>query len=257
MKHSMKQLSKSEPLEIIESGVSANEPDWVRRIKARDLNSKMKETYSKLKLVRPDDACLRNYGIMHDFLNYSGLSIQHSMQQANLEDPPFPGGLRGGAEGLKTFRKHSEHPCNIFQVAKIGLPNLIMPSTLDAKLSNFEDLDSVLQIVDKFFPDQGRVQHTMLVFRPLIVKNEINELFIQMLRLNSFVILKRKVRVLMKHEISYLYQKEGISESNRELYYNVMASGPCEIVVVSKIAAVGDAKTMINGAGPFGRRRVN
>lgn len=259
MKTQSKMLSKSEPLHAVEdSGVTAeSEPEWLKNIRVRDTNKKLLERYAKTNLVSPNDACLRNFGVMHDFFCYSGISIQFSLQQANLDEPPFPGGIRTDTHGRRKVAVRNDHPCNIFQVAKVGLSNFLMPNTLDVKLSNFEDSESVTQITDMYFPEQARVQHTMIVFRPLIVKNEINELFIKILRLNNFTILKRKIRVLQKHEISYLYQKEGISESNRELYYNAMASGPCEIVVVSGIAAVSDAKTMMSGAGQFGRRRVN
>lgn len=37
----------------------------------------------------------------------------------------------------------------------------------------------------------------------------------------------------------------------------MMSQGPCEIVLVSKIGAVADLKTILNGAAPMGRRRVN
>ena len=55
-----------------------------------------------------------------------------------------------------------------------------------------------------FFPEFGKVQTTVIVFRPIVVRNEINELFVRILRLNNFVILKRKIRMLTKHEIEYL-----------------------------------------------------
>jgi hypothetical protein len=35
-----------------------------------------------------------------------------------------------------------------------------------------------------------------------------------------------------------------------------MMAGPCEIIVVSKLAAVYDAQTLLYGAAPFGRRRL-
>jgi hypothetical protein len=60
----------------------------------------------------------------------------------------------------------------------------------------------------------------VIVFRPLMVKNEINELFVRILRLNDFLILKRKVKVLSKQEIGYLFKKEKINHANAELYYN-------------------------------------
>jgi hypothetical protein len=32
--------------------------------------------------------------------------------------------------------------CNIYAIAKVGLPNIIFPNTLDVKMSNFENVDS-------------------------------------------------------------------------------------------------------------------
>ena len=36
-----------------------------------------------------------------------------------------------------------------------------------------------------------------------------------------------------------------------------MMAGPCEILILSKIGAVYDAKTLVNGSNPYGRRRIN
>lgn len=36
-----------------------------------------------------------------------------------------------------------------------------------------------------------------------------------------------------------------------------MLQGPSEIIVVSKLSGVYDAKTLLNGSSPFGRRRLN
>lgn len=73
----------------------------------------------------------------------------------------------------------------------MGLPNLIMPNTLDIKLSNYENFDNYVEISDLFFPDTAKVQQTMVVFRPVIVRNGLNDLFFKILVDNEFVILKR------------------------------------------------------------------
>ncbi len=36
-----------------------------------------------------------------------------------------------------------------------------------------------------------------------------------------------------------------------------MLSGPSEVLVISKVGAVVDVQTIIDGANPFGRRRMN
>lgn len=69
--------------------------------------------------------------------------------------------------------------------------------------------------------------------------------------------MKKKIRPLTGGEIAYLANKEKILEENRSLYYNIMAQGPCEILVLSKFSGVHDAKTLLNGAAPHGRRRLN
>ncbi len=39
-------------------------------------------------------------------------------------------------------------------------------------------------------------------------------------------------------------------------YYNVMMEGNSEIVVVSKLGAVADLKSLVDGSAPYGRRRI-
>jgi hypothetical protein len=46
-------------------------------------------------------------------------------------------------------------------------------------------------------------------------------------------------------------------EDNSALFFGLMLLGPAEIIVVSKVSAVVDAKTIFSGADPLGRRRVN
>ena len=57
--------------------------------------------------------------------------------------------------------------------------------------------------------------------------------------------------------MAYLYRAEGIQKRNAKLYYDMMCSGACEIIIVSKISAVYDCNTLFNGANPYGRRRIN
>ena len=63
--------------------------------------------------------------------------------------------------------------------------------------------------------------------------------------------------MLTKSEVAYLFRSEEIEERNSQLYYEMMQSGPAEVIVVSKIAAVHDCNTLFNGANPYGRRRIN
>ena len=90
-----------------------------------------------------------------------------------------------------------------------------------------------------------------------MVKNGLNDLLLQIIKANEFLVLKRQIRMLTKAEVAYLFRSEKIQERNSTLYYDLMLSGPSEVIVVSKISAVYDCNTLFNGANPFGRRRIN
>ena len=94
------------------------------------------------------------------------------------------------------------------------------------------------------------------MLRPLIVKNGLNDLFIQILKVNEFTILKRKIRMLNKAEVAFLAESESISDDKCDIYYNLMMDGESEIVVVSKLGAVHDLKSVVDGSAPYGRRRI-
>lgn len=47
---------------------------------------------------------------------------------------------------------------------------------------------------------------------------------------------------------------EKIEKTKQATYMDTMMDGPCEIFALSKIGAIGDLKTLFNGANPFGRR---
>ena len=80
---------------------------------------------------------------------------------------------------------------------------------------------------------------------------------IQILRANEFLIIKRKIRTLTKAEVAHLFREEKVTKRNSELYYNMMMSGPSEVVIASKIGATYDAQTLFEGSNPNGRRRIN
>jgi len=89
-----------------------------------------------------------------------------------------------------------------------------------------------------------------------MVKNGLNDFLVQILRINDFIILKRRIRKLTQSEIVYLADKEGISDDKCETYYNMMMDSEVEIVAVSKMGATYDMKTLVHGCAPLGRRRI-
>lgn len=108
----------------------------------------------------------------------------------------------------------------------MGISNLIMPNTLDLKFSNYENFDSYLNVSDMFFPDLSITHQSVIILRPLIVRNRISDLIDSILRANEFCILKKIIRPLTNGEVAYLFKAEEIQETNKELYFNLMLSGP-------------------------------
>jgi hypothetical protein len=89
-----------------------------------------------------------------------------------------------------------------------------------------------------------------------MVKNGLNDFMLQILKINDFTILKRTQRMLSKAELVYLAEQETISDDKCEAYYNMMMEGDVEIIAVTKLGAVADLVTIVNGCAPLGRRRV-
>jgi len=75
----------------------------------------------------------------------------------------------------------------------------------------------------------------------LIVHNKLNDIFVQILKANDFLILKRVKKTLSRSEAVYLCKLEKITKENAEFFVDQVLSGPSEIVVVSKMGAVKDA----------------
>ena len=145
----------------------------------------------------------------------------------------------------------------MFAIAKLGLPNLILPSSLDIHLSNYNTYAQYLHLCDVHFPTLAESQHAVLVLRPVLVRNGLSDLMVQVLKVNEFTVLKRKRRMLSKAEVVFLAETEGVNDPDKKhMYYNLMMDGECEIVVVVKLGAVADLKTIVDGSNPYGRRRI-
>ena len=97
---------------------------------------------------------------------------------------------------------------------------------------------------------------TVIILRPIIVRNGLNEVFVQILKANDFLVIKRKQRKLTKQEAGYLCGIEKVNKANIEMFLDTVMDGPSEIIVVSKMGAVNDAITICSGS-ETGRRRSN
>lgn len=223
----------------------------MERAQDRDRTHKKKQ-----KLLSQSNKMLYNYGVMHDFFNYSAMTIQKSMHNIDIMNPPSTALKDNALYELVKDAASGPGKSNIFAIAKVGLPNLILPSSLEVKLTNYNAFQSYLNLCDSFFPDLSSSEISILVLRPMVIKNGLNDFMLRILKINEFTILKRKQRMLSKAELAYLAEQETISDDKCESYYNMMMEGEVEIIAVTKLGAVADLCSVANGCAPLGRRRV-
>eukprot|EP00347_Sterkiella_histriomuscorum_P005365 403356888 len=230
--------------------------EWIKKSKQQERKNKKKQ-----RLLTKKNKNLFNYGIMQDFFSYSAMSIQYSHKEVDIDYQKMQQATttykNAGLDGaMPNQLRGSQNLANIYAIAKTGLSNLILPNALDLKLSNYNNYVSYTRLSDMFFPELSKSNYSVLVMRPIIVKNGLNEQFIQILKVNDFTIIKRKVRMLLKSEVMYLAEVEKVTKDQAEIYYNLMMDGDCEIIVVSKLGAVEDLQSLVDGCKPFGRRRI-
>ena len=79
---------------------------------------------------------------------------------------------------------------------------------------------------------------TVVILRPLIVKNNLNDLFVEILKANDFLIVKRTIRTISREQAMKICQMEKVTKDNAELYIDTVLAGPSEILVMSKIGAI-------------------
>jgi hypothetical protein len=74
---------------------------------------------------------------MIDFFDYSGVRIQYARRNCDLGTPVALGNKLFIEPDLKNIFKKllgdvtNKQKCNMFAIAKVGSPNMILPTTLD------------------------------------------------------------------------------------------------------------------------------
>lgn len=144
----------------------------------------------------------------------------------------------------------------MFAVAQMGQPNMILPQTLDVLVRNYQHESHYLEVADHFFPEHARNQITVIVLRPMIVRNGLSDYIVGVLRANGFIILDRCQVKLSRSQAAALCRMEKVNADQAELYIDIVMSSPNEVVVCSKIGAVQDARSIVHGS-LTGRRRAN
>ena len=89
-------------------------------------------------------------------------------------------------------------------------------------------------------------QRIILIFKPFICRNNLNDIVLNIFKVNNFKILIRKTLVLSDDDSNYLYHHECPNEDvSFKNYYHMMTDSKCEIVLLSKFRAFSEAHAIL------------
>ena len=154
-------------------------------------------------------------------------------------------------------QRFSDEPCAIMQISSVGLEKEIkdMSTSLafnsDFNIIRYDDENECEELNNFFFNknlnSSSSYERVFLLLRPFILRSGLHDILMNILKINKFNILSRKILVLNETQISYLYHNEFPSEAkiSFELYHRMMSDGNCEILILSKLSAFCDLNTLI------------
>ena len=140
------------------------------------------------------------------------------------------------SNSIKNSSKHTD----IMYLSKVG-PNIsVNPigifDNLDiTNITKTSDLDILSNLFFKSMVDYSRV---IVVFRPMIIRCGLNEVLLNIFKINGFSILKRKFMKLSKNDAKFLFGLEELDQNFCEDYVRIMTESEIEVICLSRFGAV-------------------
>ena len=159
-------------------------------------------------------------------------------------------------------------PCSILQVSNVGIDKEIstMSTTLafnnNISITTYDEEDEYEEISNFYFNASvsnniSSYEHIILIFRPFVLRSGLNEILLNIFRINKYYILSRKTTRLSKAQLYYLYSHEFDLSTEAKLsfaeYEHMMSDSNVEIVVMSKFSAFVDLSTLLG----FVKQEIN
>ena len=89
-------------------------------------------------------------------------------------------------------------------------------------------------------------QRILLLFKPFICRNKLNDILLNVFKVNNFNILTRKIIVLNDDDANYLYHHECPNETvSFKNYYHMMTDSNCEVILLSKFRGFPEAHAIL------------
>ena len=89
-------------------------------------------------------------------------------------------------------------------------------------------------------------QRIMLIFKPFICRNNLNDILLNVFKVNNFNVLTRKTLVLNDDDSNYLYHHECPNETvSFNNYYHMITDSNCEIILLTKFRGFDEAHAIL------------
>ena len=129
---------------------------------------------------------------------------------------------------------------DIMYLSKVG-PNIsVNPlgifDNLDiTNITKASDLDILSNLFFENMVDYSRV---IIIFRPMIIRSGLNEVLLNIFKINGFNILKRKFMKLSNNDAKFIFSFEELDQNFLTDYIKIMTESEIEVICLSKFGAV-------------------
>ena len=149
---------------------------------------------------------------------------------------------------LNFFNNEQGIPMNF--CGKFGTCSLMEVSAeMNANVYKFAEPFQNQSLFKTFYPKLASYQRVLVIFRPNVLLSDLDEILINIYRINQFTVIKRDIIKLSEAQAYYLARIEGIPEPSLQSYISFMKNGPIELVLMSNFGALALSKAIAHG-GP-------
>ena len=111
------------------------------------------------------------------------------------------------------------------------------------EIAHFIKYSDISNYSSKYFSTYQRI---MIIFKPFICKNNLNDILLNVFKVNSFNVLHREYKVLDENDIKFLYFNEcPNNEIPFNTYHRMMSEANCEIVLLTKFRGFAEAHAIL------------
>jgi hypothetical protein len=212
--------------------------------------------------IEDKDVNKMNIGKLIDMMNYNGFQPVGPVTKAISNQDEFLRILerilddRRSVSFLKFLLSGCKDP-HLLALAgtKVGINFLLTVNPNSFETFSFYSNRDTSALFSYFLPELSTSNRTVIIFRPVTVKSGLNKIFLDIFKINYFIIVKETFKVLSAQEVEFLARNIQFSPQGKQDFLELMMEGESHIVVLSKFGALNDAITICNGS-IFGRKRI-